>query len=73
VINDPVTMARPVDPFIFPSNQSGADLAAPLSPSSRKPIPLRLGSGSQQIRRWREKDSNFRFRVRNLGIRLELN
>src|ERR1700720_1088355 len=56
-------MARPVDPFIFPSNQSGADLAAPLSPSSRKPIPLRLGSGSQQIRR-REKDSNPRSPVR---------
>jgi hypothetical protein len=48
-------MARPVDPFIFPSNQSGADPAALLSPFSRKPIPLRLGSGSQQTRRWRKE------------------
>src|SRR5580700_6059873 len=29
--------------------------------------------GSHMTHRWREMDSNFRFRVRKLGIRLELN
>ena len=33
----------------------------------------RRKSGSQSTLRWREMDSNFRFHVRNLGIRLELN
>ena len=31
------------------------------------------GSGSHVTRRWREVDPNFRFRVRNLGVRLERN
>jgi hypothetical protein len=33
----------------------------------------RVNAGSYMTPRWREMDSNFRFRVRNLGIRLELN
>jgi len=58
-----VTFARLLEEAVLPY---GVLHAAPSRKSPRK-------SGLQWPLRWREMDSNFRFRVRKLGIRLELN
>ena len=41
--------------------------------TARKAVRQMIESGSHATLCWREMDSNFRFRVRKLGIRLELN